>query len=61
VIERLIPQAHAALRAGGWLVLEISGTIADPVRSLLGGWDDVQIVPDLQSIPRVVRARKPPV
>src|SRR5208337_1889217 len=26
VIGRLIPQAHAALRPGGWLVFEISGT-----------------------------------
>jgi len=57
VIERLIPQAHAALRPGGWLVIEISGTIVDRVRSLLDGWD-VQVTADLQSIPRVVRARK---
>jgi len=60
VIERLISQAYLALRPGGWLVLEISGTIADRVRSLLAGWDDFQFVPDLQSIPRVVRARKAP-
>src|ERR1700729_4126108 len=32
VIARLIPQAHATLRPGGWLVLEISGTIAERVR-----------------------------
>src|SRR6266852_148086 len=31
VIERLIPQAGAALKPGGWLVMEISGTIADRV------------------------------
>src|SRR5438445_2639081 len=29
VIERLIPQAQAALRPGGWLVMEISETIAE--------------------------------
>ena len=58
VIERLIPQAHAALRPGGWLILEISGTIADRVRQLLKEWDDVQVIADLQSIPRVARARK---
>jgi release factor glutamine methyltransferase len=28
VISRLIPQAHAALKPGGWLVMEISGTIS---------------------------------
>ena len=58
-IARLIPQAWAALKPGGWLVMEISGTIAEEVKRLLQGWDDVQIHPDLQSIPRVVQARKP--
>jgi len=59
VIARLLPQAHAALRPGGWLILEISGTIAGKVERLLDAWDDVRIIPDLQSIPRVVQARKP--
>ena len=59
VIERLIPQAYAALRPAGWLVMEISGTIVDRVQDLLEGWEDVQVTTDLQSIPRVVRARKP--
>jgi release factor glutamine methyltransferase len=58
VIERLIPQAHAALKPGGWLILEISGTMAEGVRKLLKGWREVAIKPDLQSIPRVVQARK---
>ena len=59
VIARLLPQAHAALRPGGWLILEISGTIAGEVDQLLRGWDEVRIIPDLQSIPRVAQARKP--
>jgi release factor glutamine methyltransferase len=58
VIERLIPQAHAALDPGGWLVFEISGTIADRVRSLLSGWSEVAITNDLQGIARVARARR---
>ena len=58
VIARLIPQAHAALKPGGWLIMEISGTIAEEVRRLLRDWNQVQIRPDLQSIPRVVQARK---
>ena len=58
VIARLIPQAQAALRTGGWLVLEVSGTIADTVQKLLSGWDEVRAIPDLQSIPRIVQARK---
>lgn len=63
VITRLLPQAHAALRPGGWLIVEISGTIATPVQQLFGAsdniWEDVRIIPDLQSIPRVAQARKP--
>jgi release factor glutamine methyltransferase len=59
VIERLIPQAQAALRPGGWLVMEISGTIVADVRRLLAKWDEVQITADLQGIPRVAAARKP--
>ena len=58
VIERLIPQARDALRPGGWLVFEISGTIADGVPPLLAGWTDVKITNDLQGIARVARARK---
>ena len=57
VIERLIPQAREALKPGGWLVMEISGTIAIDVRDLLAGWNDVQIAKDLQGIERVVSAR----
>lgn len=58
VIERLIPQAHAVLKPGGWLVMEISGTIANAVRELLAGWNSLQTTADLQGIPRVVSARK---
>jgi release factor glutamine methyltransferase len=57
VIERLVPQARAALRPGGWLVFEISGTIADRVRGLLSGWGEVEIRNDLQGIARVAIAR----
>jgi len=58
VIERLIPQAHAALKPGGWLVIEISGTIADRVQRLLEGWKQVHITDDLQGIARVASAQK---
>jgi release factor glutamine methyltransferase len=58
VIARLIPQARAALKPGGRLVMEISGTIAEKVKELLRDWNEVQIRPDLQSIPRVALARK---
>ena len=59
VIARLIPQARSALQPGGWLVMEISGTVSDAVRGLLKDWDGVEVTADLQRIPRVMRARKP--
>jgi len=58
VIARLIPQAYRVLRPGGWLVMEISGTISEEVQRLLKDWNEVRIRPDLQSIPRVAQARK---
>jgi len=58
VIMRLIPQARAALKPGGWLVMELSGAISERVQQSLQDWNDVRIRPDLQSIPRVVQARK---
>ncbi|MGH9514769.1 MAG: peptide chain release factor N(5)-glutamine methyltransferase [Terriglobales bacterium] len=59
VIKRLIPQARNALKPSGWLVMEISGTIASRVREMLAGWKDVQITNDLQGIERVAAAQKP--
>jgi len=58
VINRLIPQARTILAPGGWLVFEISGTIADRVHRLLSGWSNLEIRNDLQGIARVAIARK---
>ncbi|MGH9510611.1 MAG: peptide chain release factor N(5)-glutamine methyltransferase [Terriglobales bacterium] len=58
VIERLIPQAQSVVKPGGWLVMEISGTIAEGVKQLLQGWDEITITNDLQGIPRVASALK---
>jgi hypothetical protein len=41
------------------LVMEMSGTIAESARKLVGGWTDVRVTPDLQGIPRVLSAQKP--
>jgi len=60
VIDRLIPQAHEVLRPGGWLVMEISGTIAGRVKESLATWHNVQITNDLAGIPRVVSAQRVP-
>jgi release factor glutamine methyltransferase len=59
IIQRLVPQAMTALKPGGHLVIEISGTIAEAVRPLFVGWEERRVIPDLQSIPRIVSARKP--
>ena len=58
VIERLVPQAWTALKPGGWLLMEISGTIANGVRQLLSEWAQIEITPDLQGISRVAKARR---
>jgi len=58
VIERLIPLAQAALQPDGWLVIEISGTIAAGIERLLRGWNQVVITKDLQGIARVASARR---
>jgi release factor glutamine methyltransferase len=59
LIERLVPQAQAALKPSGWLIMEISGTIAEGVKRLLAPWNEVQLTNDLQGIPRVASAQKP--
>ena len=59
IIDRLIPQAESMLIPDGWLILEISGTIAEPVRQNLAGWAEVRLTNDLQGIARVAAAKKP--
>jgi release factor glutamine methyltransferase len=60
VIRPLIAQAHAALKPGGWLAMEIGYSMRDMVLDLLPStmWDEPMVVPDLQGIPRVIAARK---
>jgi release factor glutamine methyltransferase len=58
VIDRLIPQAYSVLHPDGWLVMEISGTIVDGVKTLLAGWKQLQVITDLQGISRVVAAQR---
>jgi release factor glutamine methyltransferase len=58
VIAQLVPAAQQKLKPGGWLVMEISGTIVNRVRQLLETWGNLQITHDLQGIPRVAAAQK---
>jgi len=56
--RRLIPAAQAQLAPGGWLLMEIGHNQRDAVRTLLQGWDQIEFISDLQSIPRVAVARR---
>ena len=58
IYERLIPQAHNSLCANGLLALEIG--FGQNVRAveLLRAWECVELVGDLQGIPRVALARR---
>ena len=58
VYERLIPQARAALKSRGWLMMEIGHGQRSAMEALLEDWSEVSFVPDLQGIPRVVQAQK---
>jgi release factor glutamine methyltransferase len=58
--RRLIPQAHAALKANGLLALEIGHGQREAIAALLKSWHEVSFLDDLQQIPRVALARKPP-
>lgn len=61
VIERLIAGAADRLTAAGWLLIEISPTIAPRVESLLDGAADLERRPtqkDLAGLPRVAQAQR---
>lgn len=60
VYRRLIPAAHALLKPGGFLLLEVGQGMADSVAQLAreAGFAIDAVLPDLQSIPRAVVARR---
>jgi release factor glutamine methyltransferase len=58
IYARLVVDAERVLRPGGALVMELGFKTSDLVREMLGpSWQDIQIVPDLAGIPRVLAAR----
>jgi release factor glutamine methyltransferase len=58
IYARLVQEAERVLRPGGALVMELGFRASDPVRAMLGPqWQDVQILPDLAGIPRVLSAK----
>lgn len=60
IYARLVKEAERVLRPGGALVMELGFNTSEPVRAMLGPlWQEVQILPDLAGIPRVLVARLP--
>lgn len=57
--RRLIPQAHAALRPGGLLALEIGYGQREALADLLSGWQMVEFIEDYARIPRIALAIRP--
>jgi release factor glutamine methyltransferase len=59
IYARLFPQALEVLKPGGFVVVEIGYNMRDQVLTLLGrDWTEIEVLPDLAGIPRVVSARK---
>jgi release factor glutamine methyltransferase len=56
IYRRLIPQAHAALRPGGLLAMEIGHGQRDAIATFLANWASTVFLDDLQHIPRVALA-----
>jgi release factor glutamine methyltransferase len=58
VYTRLIPEAARLLKPGGRLILELGFTSLNPVRRMLEtGWRDIDVIPDLAHVPRVLSAK----
>jgi release factor glutamine methyltransferase len=59
IIERIVAGAPRFLSGAGFLLMEIGDTQAAAVKAMFDAqiWREIEIVPDLQGIPRMVRAR----
>lgn len=59
LVERLVREGRRFLKPRGRLLLEIGAGQKEAVVGLFGEeWDEVEVVPDLAGIPRVIAARK---
>jgi len=59
VYERLIPEAGRVLKPGGILALELGCGQSGAVSALAAAWRNLELIPDLAAIPRVLVCRRP--
>jgi release factor glutamine methyltransferase len=59
IYTRLIPEAFRVLKPGGLLALEIGFGQVEAVSALASGWRNLEVLPDLAGIPRVIVCEKP--
>ena len=59
IYRRLIPEASWLLAPEGWLMMEIGSGQAAAIQKMLGGWRNVNLLPDLAGLPRVAIAKRP--
>jgi release factor glutamine methyltransferase len=58
IYARLVRDAGRVLRPGGWIVMELGFSTSARVAAMFGErWQDLETVPDLAGIPRVIAAR----
>jgi release factor glutamine methyltransferase len=57
VYVRIGAGAARALRPGGWLVMELGFQSLEAVSAMMRGWREVEVVPDLAGIPRVIAGK----
>ena len=59
IIEHLVNEAPKFLKPNGWLLIEIGIHQAERVKKMFEKniWKNVDILPDLQGIPRLVKAK----
>lgn len=58
IYRRLLPQAHAKLRRGGYFLWEIDPSQATAARELIKDWDEAEILTDYGGRSRVVKVRR---
>ena len=56
VYARLVEQARRVVKPGGWLLMELGYNSLGPVREMLGDVE-MEVIPDLAGIPRVLVTR----